>query len=437
MKRQPSQETTFFRLTPGVRDRLLEINLTAAEWRIWCYLVSLDPFGDRGAKFVPAELMLKCSIKKTTYFSAKAKFQKLGLFDFRDGVTKVVNLQTSLEQTTSGDSQQAVTIESEISESEFGNSESHSEISESEFGNSEYRSLKPIPSKASRTPQTIQIYIDFKRSLSESERENFFKFVEEKIKNLEKPINDLEAWLASKNAAHQNRWEVYYQKFQIEGKDNLTQREKLTAKQRAIANFQNRHNLKNPENQVENPENRQEHQNQPIEEGRARREADLFEIAEVTKLNNGSKEKIEAENTQNDVNKAENSALDQLEAKQRAISEFQKKMKINQSVTKPEPEEINSEEYQRSLAAFDELLSSALGEKKPSLAQQYREKMALSRQQQQDLARQRKEAAEERAKQQEPDLQERKERILREIEEFNLRQLSKNPEITSQNSENE
>ena len=180
MKRQPFQNPTFFRLTPSVRDRLLEINLTAAEWRIWCYLVSLDPFGDRGAKFVPAELMLKCKIKKTTYFSAKAKFQKLGLFDFRDGVTKVVNLQTSLISTDSGHSQQAKIIESEISESEFGNSDNHSEISESEFGNSESQSLKPSPSKDYNDPQTIKTYTDFKKTLSDSQREEFFNSINER-----------------------------------------------------------------------------------------------------------------------------------------------------------------------------------------------------------------------------------------------------------------
>jgi len=69
------------------------------------------------------------------------------------------------------------------------------------------------PDKASTTPQTIQTYIDFKDSLSEDERENFFNFVREETKNLEKRINDLEAWLASKNQAQQNRWEVYYNNF--------------------------------------------------------------------------------------------------------------------------------------------------------------------------------------------------------------------------------
>jgi hypothetical protein len=213
MKSQHLQDSTFFMLTPGVRDRLMEINLTAAEWRMWCYLVSLDPFGDRGAKFSPAELMLKCQIKKTTYFSAKAKFQKLGLFDFRDGVTKVVNLQTSLVQTASEHPLPAKIIESEISDNQ---------------------SLKPKPSNVSKPPQTLQTYSDFKRSLSESEREKFFNFVEEKTNNLERPINDLEAWLASENKAKQNRWEIYYSNYQEE---KISQSAKTTKQNKGSENY--------------------------------------------------------------------------------------------------------------------------------------------------------------------------------------------------------
>ena len=69
-------------------------------------------------------------------------------------------------------------------------------------------------SQGVQNPNTLKTYSDFKRSLSESERENFFNYVKEKTKNLKQPINDLEAWLASKNAANQNRWEVYYQNYQ-------------------------------------------------------------------------------------------------------------------------------------------------------------------------------------------------------------------------------
>jgi DNA-binding transcriptional ArsR family regulator len=65
-------------------------------------------------------------------------------------------------------------------------------------------------------PKTLKTYKDFKDSLSDREREKFFNFVQEKTNNLERPINDLEAWLASKNAAKQNRWEIYYRSFQEE-----------------------------------------------------------------------------------------------------------------------------------------------------------------------------------------------------------------------------
>ncbi|VEP16998.1 hypothetical protein H1P_5210002 [Hyella patelloides LEGE 07179] len=70
------------------------------------------------------------------------------------------------------------------------------------------------PDKAFKSPQTLQTYTDFKKTLSEDEGDNFLNFVRGQIQNLEKPINDLEAWLASKNAAGQNRWEVYYKNYQ-------------------------------------------------------------------------------------------------------------------------------------------------------------------------------------------------------------------------------
>ncbi|MGL5806373.1 MAG: hypothetical protein ACRC11_13195, partial [Xenococcaceae cyanobacterium] len=64
-----------------------------------------------------------------------------------------------------------------------------------------------------QNPKTLKTYSDFKKTLSDSERENFLDFVKEKIKNLTQQINDIEAWLASTNKAEQNRWEVYYQNF--------------------------------------------------------------------------------------------------------------------------------------------------------------------------------------------------------------------------------
>ncbi|PPS41937.1 hypothetical protein [Chroococcidiopsis sp. TS-821] len=202
----------FFMLTPNVRDKLLDANLTAAEWRVWCYLVSLDPFGDRGAKFSPAELMLRCGIKKSTYFATKAKFQKLGLFDFKDGTTKVYNLQSHPVDTEESDhSQQQQVIESKILESESKILESESKIleseskileSESKILESESKILenqrpKAAFSKDSSTPQTNQTYTDFIQTLSEEERENFEKFVRDEWRRRKgEEIISLERFLA-------------------------------------------------------------------------------------------------------------------------------------------------------------------------------------------------------------------------------------------------
>ncbi len=204
-KRYPTEQ--FFMLTPNVRDKLLQCKLTAAEWRIWCYLVSLDPFGDSGAKFSLAELMLKCRIKKTAYFKAKAKFQKLGLFDFKDGVTKVINLQGQFshfaKQCDLGESHsptirtlrepyysqqdkligsanaesQSANAESQSAnaESQSANAESQSANAESQSANAESQPSKPASNKGSELSQTIQTYSDFIKTLSDSERERFFE----------------------------------------------------------------------------------------------------------------------------------------------------------------------------------------------------------------------------------------------------------------------
>jgi hypothetical protein len=379
MKSQHLQDSTFFMLTPGVRDRLMEINLTAAEWRMWCYLVSLDPFGDRGAKFSPAELMLKCQIKKTTYFSAKAKFQKLGLFDFRDGVTKVVNLQTSLVQTASEHPLPAKIIESEISESK-------SEISDNQ-------SLKPKPSNVYKPSQTLQTYSDFKDSLSESERENFFNFVEEKTNNLERPINDLEAWLASKNAAKQNRWEIYYRNYQEEqineGRKTTRHSEnggKLSPSkmQRAIAEFKKQRQINQP---VDEPENvnsngRLSGQNLPIQEGLAQNTTEEYHYSAA---------------------------------------------EVNKLLDNPPEREKSRAQTHREAARFGYESSH------PKAAA----RIAEVKRQQAEIRRANREAAELRAKQQNPDLEPRKLETLRQIEEMNQRQSSQNSDLDEENGSNE
>jgi hypothetical protein len=71
---------------------------------------------------------------------------------------------------------------------------------------------------SSPSSDSYQIFI---KSLSDNEGEIFLNFVREQVKNLPQPINDLEAWLANENKAGQNRWEVYYQNFQMTQKKEI------------------------------------------------------------------------------------------------------------------------------------------------------------------------------------------------------------------------
>ncbi len=78
----------------------------------------------------------------------------------------------------------------------------------------------PVQSQSS-APKTYKTYSDFIKTLSETERANFLNFCEELTKNLNQPVNDIEAWLAYKNKAGKNRWEVYYQKFLAKQKTQI------------------------------------------------------------------------------------------------------------------------------------------------------------------------------------------------------------------------
>ncbi len=439
--------------------------LTGSQLRLWLYLMMVDSFADLTADgekvyhSIPSlqEIAIKIGVSPETVGKDIRKLKKLGLYEYRVTTWRGHNLSAAKAKE---ESERLKKKRAETKSTHGGGLNKPPERLNKHFEglnkpperlnkpfeglnkpperlNKPFEGLNKPPespetlekSSTSGSPQTLQTYSDFKQTLSESERENFLKFVEDKTKNLEKPINDLEAWLASKNAANQNRWEVYHEKFKIEGTDNLALQKELEAKQRAIAYFQNRHNVKNEEikgNKLENQENRVEAQSKPIGEGRA--------IADFTKRNNPKNAEIEPKNPNLEQNNAE--ALEKAEIKLRAIAEFQKRMKINQPV--PEPEEINSEEYRQKRAAFDELLSSVLGEKKESLAQQYREARAEAKRQQQELARQRREAAAKYDEQQDPELQRRREIKLREIEEFILRDSQRrNSERTSEKPENE
>jgi hypothetical protein len=129
----------------------LNASLTAAEWRMWLYLVTLDPFGDVGARYDAEALMNFCKIQKSTYFAAKAKFIKLGLFEFVEGTPKVRNLSGSKSERRSEIYKASSKVSEQRSEIVDFNSETsvrHSEISE-------LQTLETLLTWDSGTPHTL------------------------------------------------------------------------------------------------------------------------------------------------------------------------------------------------------------------------------------------------------------------------------------------
>ncbi|PSB07719.1 hypothetical protein C7B62_19070 [Pleurocapsa sp. CCALA 161] len=207
--------------------KLREVKLINNAAYVHLALRSENPFCDRPVQIIPKEFALRWRIPEVSVYKAIAKLKELGILNIKSGKLVIDWVIKSENQDTETDTE-------DVAVNDFSNPTENYQIEEkiirsdnslsnpkTDYQIRENCGLKPLADIGSSIPQTLQTYSDFKDSLSESERENFLNFVKEKIQNLERPINDLDAWLASKNAAKQNRWEIYYRNFQ-EAKINGT-----------------------------------------------------------------------------------------------------------------------------------------------------------------------------------------------------------------------
>ena len=150
---------SFYPLTSDITAKLRKGKLTAAEWRIWSYLVEIDPWGDRYIKINTLEIMQKCSVSKATFYRAIAKFQELELFDFQDDGFNIRNLRgvSSLKNETrfSKMRQDSQICENSLKdETRFSKMRQDSQICASQ-------PPEVFPSKDSVSSQTLQISSDF------------------------------------------------------------------------------------------------------------------------------------------------------------------------------------------------------------------------------------------------------------------------------------
>lgn len=186
----------FYPLTPDVSKKLLEAKLTAAEWRIWIYLVGIDPWGDIYKDIDTLTVMAQCDVSKATFYRAIAKFQELELFDIQDKGISIRNLKgvSSLKNETPVSEMRQ---DSQNCETRRKNETKKSKMRQ-DSQNCENQPPEPAPSKASEVPHTIQT----KRDLTDTtEAENccVLKKFEDRLK-----IHGIHLYVFNENSKTKN-----------------------------------------------------------------------------------------------------------------------------------------------------------------------------------------------------------------------------------------
>ncbi|MCZ8053583.1 MAG: helix-turn-helix domain-containing protein [Microcystis sp. LE19-12.2C] len=233
-------EGKFYALKP---EEWLEVTkeLRYAEVRVLYYLRTIDPFGGRDLRVKVTDVATATGLQKGTVSKALKVLSDKGYIDLEitealvklqtfpkgDGVSRdgeefpVGNTVSSDAEkfptgnTVSCDAREFPTVPSGF----LQETPSHCGKHPRTVGNDQVP--EPSQEKESSTSKIIKTYSDFKKTLSEDERERFFYFVRKETGKLPNPIIDIEAWLAGKNGAGLNRWEVYYELFEkSEGRTN-------------------------------------------------------------------------------------------------------------------------------------------------------------------------------------------------------------------------
>ena len=138
----------FYPLSPSYTQKLREAKLTAKEWAVWSYLISVDPWGDKYQDLNPLTVMAECDCSKSTFYRAIAKLQDLKLFDFQDKGFCFKN-EMGAERLREGYRK---------NETEFPKMRPPVSKMRQESQKWENQPPEPAPSADRRTPQTIQTF---------------------------------------------------------------------------------------------------------------------------------------------------------------------------------------------------------------------------------------------------------------------------------------
>jgi hypothetical protein len=169
----------FYPLTPGVAKKLRASSLTAAEWRIWSYLIEIEPWGDRYEDFNTLVLLDECDVSKATFYRAIAKFQELEIFDFQDNGFSIRNIH-GVSSLKNEKPVAKMRQDSQKCENHLKNEKPVAKMRQ-DSQKCENQSLKPLQNEGFNSSQNIQIESDLKDTTEYevSVPEIFEKYVEQ------------------------------------------------------------------------------------------------------------------------------------------------------------------------------------------------------------------------------------------------------------------
>src|SRR4028119_391111 len=188
--RAKSQDREFYvQIRDDILDQIMEHGITTAQSKLFSYLFKLTRFGDRAVKTKVREILRATTLSKSAYYVAIAKFERLGWFRFTHADVEISNFCTPTKKSTKQDS--------ESTKQDYQSTKQDSESTKQDYQSTKQDSeeLKPLPAKASKTPQTLQTYSDLLHTLSEDQRESFEKFCLKKMQECSFKIGSKEAWL--------------------------------------------------------------------------------------------------------------------------------------------------------------------------------------------------------------------------------------------------
>lgn len=183
-------------------DTAIDNKLTAAEWRLWMYLMKIDRYGDKWRDLpVPTEIAVRLGMDRRTVEKAMFRLDELGLYSVRVQKWQGINSSAARAHDTAQSMKQAKKSREAVkpAQGEGGylaqnavnlpnerlNNPNMVNLPNERLNNPN-RLPEALPHKDSNAPQTIKTCSDLIKTLSEGERENFLNFSLEKCKSLPK-----------------------------------------------------------------------------------------------------------------------------------------------------------------------------------------------------------------------------------------------------------